>query len=392
MGIASIAGKIAGVRRTRRPATADAPAFDLSYIRTGEPSDCPVLVIPGGPGLASVLPYLGFRRRAAARGLDLIMVEHRGIGYSRFDLEGDDLPLSAMRTGPVVDDLAAVLDAEAVESALVYGASYGTYLAAGFGLRHPGRVGAMVLDSAILSTEDYLVEREVVRDTLWRGATAGMVDTAAMIRKLAREGVDADNLLLITRAVYEMGGPELLGRLVRVRLADPANRIWRQLNGFISQNVKMNKVPYIQEIDLVGAIAFRELRYAPEPDGELFDPAVGLGGMAGAYPPFSGEPFDLAAAFPSFTWPTVLLSGRYDLRTPPAIAQRIAGLIPDAILVEINNGHSALESHELAAIRVLERLLEGRQHEICGAELDNLARRGMIAGLGELLQELIRGA
>lgn len=230
MGIASIIGKIAEVRRTRRPATADAPAFDLAYVRTGEPSECPILVIPGGPGLASVIPYSGFRRRAAARGLDVIMVEHRGIGYSRADLKGNDLPLSAMWIEPTIDDLAAVLDAEAVGKALVCGASYGTYLAAGFGLRYPDRVGAMVLDSAMLSTEDYLVEREVVRDTLWRGTVAGMADTAAKIRQLAQQGVDENDLLLITRAAYELCGPELLSRLVRARLADPTERMWRQLS------------------------------------------------------------------------------------------------------------------------------------------------------------------
>lgn len=53
----------------------------------------PVLVIPGGPGAASVLPFDPLRRSLAARGLDVIMMEHRGVGLSRLDAEGRDLQI-----------------------------------------------------------------------------------------------------------------------------------------------------------------------------------------------------------------------------------------------------------------------------------------------------------
>ena len=53
-----------------------------------------------------------------------------------------------------VDDIAAVLDDAQVSKAVVYGTSYGTYLAAGLGVRHPDRVHAMVLDSPLLSADD----------------------------------------------------------------------------------------------------------------------------------------------------------------------------------------------------------------------------------------------
>ena len=52
----------------------------------------PLVMIPGGPGAASIALYRGFRRRAAAEGLDVIMVEHRGVGMSRHDDSGADLP------------------------------------------------------------------------------------------------------------------------------------------------------------------------------------------------------------------------------------------------------------------------------------------------------------
>ncbi|WP_222429404.1 hypothetical protein [Saccharopolyspora dendranthemae] len=80
--------------------------FDLAYVRAGPRNDRPLLVLPGGPGLASVMPYRPLRAAAAARGLDTIMVEHRGVGLSRTDGEGADLPQDALTMAQVADDLA----------------------------------------------------------------------------------------------------------------------------------------------------------------------------------------------------------------------------------------------------------------------------------------------
>lgn len=133
--------KLPGVRAVRRPISPDtADEFDLYYVRAGRKSRHPVVIIPGGPGVASVQMYKGLRRRAAAAGLDVIMIEHRGVGMSRHDDAGADLPPEAMTVNQVVDDVAAVLDDARVDSAVVYGASYGTYIASGVGVRHPARV------------------------------------------------------------------------------------------------------------------------------------------------------------------------------------------------------------------------------------------------------------
>lgn len=79
--------------------------------------------------MASMLVYKGLRRRAAAAGLDVIMIEHRGVGMSRHDDSGADLPPEAFTIDQVVDDIAAVLDDAHVDSAVIYGTSYGTYIA-----------------------------------------------------------------------------------------------------------------------------------------------------------------------------------------------------------------------------------------------------------------------
>ena len=121
-----------GVRSVRRPVTPDAgECFDLYYARSGPPGSHPVVVIPGGPGMSSIAAYQGLRRQAADQGIDVIMVEHRGVGLSRHDDSGADLPAEALTIVQVVDDIAAVLDDAGVDTAAVYGTSYGTYLAAG---------------------------------------------------------------------------------------------------------------------------------------------------------------------------------------------------------------------------------------------------------------------
>ncbi|PRC49291.1 alpha/beta hydrolase, partial [Mycobacterium sp. ITM-2017-0098] len=131
--------------------------------RTGRKSAHPLVVIPGGPGAASIALYRAFRRRAAVAGLDVIMVEHRGVGLSRHDDAGADLPSEALTVDAAVDDIAAVLDDAQVDKAVVYGTSYGSYLAAGMGVRHPGRVQAMVLDSPLLSADDIDIVRAQTR-------------------------------------------------------------------------------------------------------------------------------------------------------------------------------------------------------------------------------------
>ena len=196
---ASAGARQAGrVARGACSATADpAPArpggdqeFDLFYVRTGRKSAHPLVIIPGGPGAASIALYRGFRRRAAAEGLDVIMVEHRGVGMSRHDDSGADLPPEALTIDQVVDDVAAVLDDAQVDKAVIYGTSYGTYVAAGVGVRHPDRVHGMILDSPVLSAHDIDAVRDATRRLLWDGDTPETADLAPKVRRL----VDQDLL------------------------------------------------------------------------------------------------------------------------------------------------------------------------------------------------------
>ncbi len=363
-----------GVRPVRRPISTVAHGeFDLYYVRSGRKSAHPLLIIPGGPGAASVALYRAFRRRAALAGLDVIMVEHRGVGLSRHDDAGHDLPAEAMTVRAVVDDLAAVLDDAHVDKAIVYGASYGTYLAAGLGVSHPSRVQSMVLDSPLLSAGDIDEVRAQTRRVLWDGTQPETAELAAKVRRLVEAGVVTSKDVQLIGDMYGVAGPEVLCRQLDLLLAGH-DWLWAAV-GFGARNLLERKTRYQHEPDLVERIAYRELNYGAEPDGLPLDPAVALREMATGDVEFDAEPYDLASAMPGFNWPTAVLSGGRDLTTPPGIAQRVADLIPDAALVDLPTaGHSMLDTREHAALQVCRAAAKGQLTELGsrGTELDKL--------------------
>jgi proline iminopeptidase len=358
-----------GVRAVRRPirprpnvagqvAPGSDQEFDLFYVRTGRKSVHPLVVIPGGPGAASIALYRGFRRRAATEGLDVIMVEHRGVGMSRHDDSGADLPPEALTIDQVVDDVAAVLDDAHVDKAVIYGTSYGTYVAAGVGVRHPNRVNGMILDSPVLSAQDIDAVRDATRRLLWDGDTAESADLAPKVRQLVDQHVLSPEATQLAAAVYGFAGPTVLRRQLDLLLAGRRG-LWSAL-GLGARFLFDRKAPYRHEPDLVGRIGYRELNYAAVPDGKPLDPAIAFHEFATDSTQFESEPFDLIEEMPKFTWPTLVISGGRDLITPPAVADRIASLIPGAVLVKLPTaGHSIIDLREHAALDIIKAACEG---------------------------------
>lgn len=370
------------VRAVRRPVSpGSTERFDLFYVRTGRKSAHPVVIIPGGPGVAAVQPYRALRRRAAAAGFDVIMIEHRGIGMSRHTDAGADLPPAAITVAQVVDDIAAVLDNAGVRQAVLYGTSYGSYLAAGFGVRHPERVAAMVLDSPLLSTADIEVMRSAIRGLLWEGTDPETAELAPKVRRLVADGTLATGGGELVGLIYGYGGAELLDRQLDLLLRG-RTRLWSVLARL--SRLSTRKVPYRNEVDLVGRISFRELNFAGVPDGLPLDPAVDMAATIGSakfYEPFEAEPFDLPAELPKFGWPTVVVSGGRDLTTPPAVAERIAALVPGAVLVRLPTAaHSVLDTRERAAFAIIRAVYDGAAEQLsaAAAELDALPARGVV--------------
>ena len=357
-----------GVRPVRRPhgnQGAHGAEFDLYYVRIGHKSAHPLVIIPGGPGAASIALYRGLRRRAAAAGLDVIMVEHRGVGMSRHDDAGADLPADALTIEQAVDDIAAVLDDAHVEQAVIYGTSYGTYLAAGLGVRHPGRVHAMILDSPLLSADDIDVVRQATRRLLWDGDDPETAELAPKVRRLVDEGVLTPAAAQLAVGMYGLVGPDALLRQLDLLLT---GRDW--LWGAIGQSARLifeSKTPYHHEPDLVERIGYRELNFGAVPDGRPLDPAVTFREIAMGNVDFEAEPYDLISEMPKFSWPTVVISGGRDLTTPPEVARRIAGLIPNSVLVELPTvGHSLIDTKERAALDIVKAVYAGRIDELPG--------------------------
>ncbi|MCV7104773.1 MULTISPECIES: alpha/beta fold hydrolase [Mycolicibacterium] len=376
-GVNQALAAMPGVRAVRRPVTpGSTEQFTLYYVRSGPLTAHPVVIIPGGPGVASIHHYHAMRRRAADLGLDVVMVEHRGVGMSRHDDSGADLPPEAMTVEQVIDDIVAVLDDLGVDTAVLYGTSYGSYLAAGTGVRHPHRVRAMILDSPVLSADDLEAMRTALRGLLLGGAVPGAETVAPKVRRLLDAGLLSSSAAEVAAYAYSYGGVALLNRLLDLLLTGHT-LLWRAMIAI--SKLTLRPVPYHNEVDLVGRIAFRELDYAGEPDGLPLDPAAALLAMAeqipGRRPEFEGEPYDLVTELPRFDWPTVVISGGRDLTTPPPVAERIAGLVPDAQLVSLPTAaHSALDTREVAALRITKTVVRGRAAELPArsAELDAL--------------------
>jgi proline iminopeptidase len=337
--------------------------FDLFYVRNGRKSAHPLVLLPGGPGVASIALYRGFRRRAAVEGLDVIMVEHRGVGMSRHDDRGADLPPDALTIDQVVDDVAAVLEDAHVDKAVIYGTSYGTYVAAGLGVRHPDRVHGMILDSPELSANDIDAVRDAIRRLLWDGDTAEAADLAPKVRQLVDQDMFSPAAAQLAAAVYGFAGPAVLRRQLDLLLAG-RRWLWSGQD-WAARFLIERKTPYRHEPDLVGRIGYRELNYGPVPDGKPLDPAVAFREFAPDATEFEAEPFDLIAEMPKFTWPTVVISGGRDLITPPAVARRIVSLIPGAVLVDLATaGHSAIDFRERAALAIVKAIYDGASADL----------------------------
>jgi proline iminopeptidase len=328
-------------RRTRRPraaADAEEPAG------TAAP-EVPVLLIPDGPGRASVLPYDVLRRSLAGRGLDVLMMEHRGVGLSRLDAEGVDLPAHAMTLREVIRDLVAVLDHARVPQVAVVGTGYGAYLAQALGVFHPERVHSLVLDSPLTSAGDESIAQRTLRGLYWDGSEPSTATTAAVLRRMVEQGeVDGHRAGPVVLAVHEHGGPAAVRDLVDLLARGRGQLTWNSVRQVLNQGW-LQSTPYVMEYELTARIEHTELGRGHHADGGPLDPLVISGEQARAVPPFTGEVLDLHALAPAISAPTLVLSGAQDLITPPVIARALAERIPGARLLEVPGaGHSLLDT------------------------------------------------
>ncbi len=133
------------------------------------PAQTPIVAFEGGPGYGSIGSAGGYRFlfEPLLRTRDLILMDQRGTGgsgaidcpalqqgigdYTRAvaacaEQLGD--AANAYGTAAAADDLEAILDALGIPEVVLYGDSYGTYIAQVFAIRHSERTESVVLDAA----------------------------------------------------------------------------------------------------------------------------------------------------------------------------------------------------------------------------------------------------
>jgi pimeloyl-ACP methyl ester carboxylesterase len=202
-----------------------------------------LLVLTGGPGQPGVANVTKVARRLAPVLDDyrLVMLDQRGTGATALvcpalqaQMGASDLrpPTAAAvrdcaaRIGPrrrfystldTVADLELLRRALGVETWVVDGISYGSYVAARYGLLHPGHVEKLVLDSV------------VPYDGIDMLAVTSMPATARVLRDVCRRSrCEADPVADLARVVRrERNGPALLDTLVLTSIVDPT---FTQLN------------------------------------------------------------------------------------------------------------------------------------------------------------------
>lgn len=343
------------------PGLKSSPTFPLAYTHSGAGEGRPVLVvIPGGPGFASVVPYVSVRPQAVASGFEVVMVEHRGVGLSRRDFEGEDLPVDAMRVEHAARDILAVLDHLGVEKAWLHGTSYGGYLSQVFGAMFPERVSGMFLDCTWHRAADENETREYNRDLFLRGVrpdgfpeglSPGTKRAAAKVREILDRNIAPEQEVLnVVPPVYEFLGPEVLDQVLSALLAGRRAE-WNWFAGLVGKELdEISRC--VMEAEPSVAIHYRQLQN-PVPDGKPFDTALTWTERSNKYPPFEGEPFDLGRELPKFDWPVVLFSGERDTRTPPFRLRRMDELLPNSVHITFPNvGHDLLRfrTKEILAI------------------------------------------
>lgn len=345
----------------REVSTADDRLFPLRYARSTPrrspeqlrrvaadagtiPPQVPLLLIPDGPGIASVLQYDALRGALSRRGVDVLMMEHRGVGLSRLDSAGRDLPQDAMRLREVLADLVAVLDHARADQVAVYGCGYGAYLAQALAIEQPSRVHSLVLDSPWISADDDRCAQRTLRAMYWNGEVPSTASTAAALRHLAEQGViDARHAGPVVLAVHEHSGPEAVRDLVDQLVQGRGTVAWNAVRQVLVQDI-LQSTPYVAERDLTSYIAHTELGRGIGADGGPLDPLVLAGAQMRALPPFESEPFDLRSQAARITAPTLVMTGGRDLVTPSALAVEQAGRIPGAGLLRLPEaGHALLD-------------------------------------------------
>jgi len=416
----------------------------------GQAPGLPVLVaLAGGPGQSATSVAWHDALKGALGAVQLVVFDQRGTGVDqrgtrlsgalkckKLEKKRDKLrcnrrlgPAGAFyRTADSVRDLDAVRAALGVERLILFGISYGTFVAAEYARTFPERVERLVLDSpvgpngdeALAVTTAHAAER--VLDALCRdGACAGVTsdpvgDTAALVRRLADRPLRGKVRVAGKKPkTIELAGSDLLRTLVEgdlstklralypaavaaARAGDAAPLVRLAWLAKASQGSAMAPVGAAgDERDpnetlsdtLFLATSCADTRFPWDADARPRRRHAALQSAAQALPETAPFPFDRATllgfdvADDCLEWPrttlpgaTVLgplpdvpvlvLVGEADLRTPVENAAALTHGLPRAATVVVpHQGHSVISDQECARATLARFLTGAPLEELC---------------------------
>jgi 3-oxoadipate enol-lactonase len=176
----------------------DRPGYRLHVRSWGDP-DAPPLLLVMGLGMCS-LAWHRLPERLADR-FRVIAFDNRGIGQST-------APRGGFRMRDLADDALAVLDAEGVQQANVFGISMGGMIAQELVLHHPQRVGSLVLGATFAShLRSHKPHPRIARDLLLAGVLLDR--TEVMARLLVSDDCFARQRARFTEYVEQLSVPSL---------------------------------------------------------------------------------------------------------------------------------------------------------------------------------------
>jgi pimeloyl-ACP methyl ester carboxylesterase len=245
----------------------------LHYELHGDSGD-PLL---GVMGLGGDLEFWERQTPVFARSHRTVMFDNRGAGRS-------SKPKGPYTIAQLADDAAAILDAAGIARAHVVGLSMGGMIAQELALRHPDRVGALVL-----------------------AATYARADAA--IRGVSDEGA------------AKLGSPL---SMLTSGAVDPAQLDLRQLFKFLMSMV-LSPEFIAREKPWLRSLLDRLLASEPSMDAFLGQVSAVLS-------------HDSVARLGTLRVPTLVLTGDGDRLVPPHHSDELARLIPNARLVKVAGG------------------------------------------------------
>ncbi len=390
-----------------------------------------ILALTGGPGQSGLPFAASFADELERVKLPIIVMDQRGTGISRVvDCRSTETEIQVLsrtaacaaslgaaaawfRTADTVEDIEAVRQALGYSKLILFGVSYGTYVAERYAAAHPDRVAKLVLDSPLpatgappFTTTTFAAFRRILaglcasqrcatgRDVV--GATARLLDAIRAKGRVAVPIVDsggAHKRISITTSeiqnlIYDgdfdtryrswfpsavamalRGDWSLMARLVQLdRDPSQADPLVDFSSGLFIATVCTDEAPPwpATATDLGTRLAAEDAALAAQPPGSFMPFAWQDLGSTSALPdacaawPADARPTEApVTALPQV--PTLVLVGRSDSRTPIENLPAIRSLLPRATVVQLpNQGHSVDSTANCTGPRVQAWLLHVR--------------------------------